>query len=271
MPEKSAEPIETARQKDPAEEGDELTAPNRDAPADEFGDEGFFPNIDFNVDTSDIDSNLESTSASAPTAPTATTPTATPTAIPTPVITGEVRLTPSSEPTTQQQQARPPPGQQSPKQQQPPQTEATPRAPAAAKATIPKKPTAPPLRGQTQKASPRKKDAPAPGGPSASASSQRQLVLHSGPAADVSAMKLLVSKVQSGFISDKTLDGVKLNELQCWADAWNRADALPAELQNPAASHTHPASPSVLADKMYKVRMALRDAEETAKVNFLQV
>ena len=84
-------------------------------------------------------------------------------------------------------------------------------------------------------------------------------------------MKLLVSTVQSGFISDKTLDGVKLGELQHWADVWNRADALPTELQNPAVGSTHPASPSVLADKMYKVRMALRDAEETAKVNFLQV
>ena len=84
-------------------------------------------------------------------------------------------------------------------------------------------------------------------------------------------MKLLASTVHSGFISDKTLDGVKLGELQHWADVWNRADALPTELQNPAVGSTHPASPSVLADQMFKVRMALQDVEETTKVNFLQV
>ena len=118
------------------------------------------------------------------------------------------------------------------------------------------------------------RSSPRPGTTSAMTSSvpttDGTIVLHGGAA--TRSIDLQTTLVEDGFVAKRTESGRSLNSLEFYAHDWNAAD-VEEVTSNPHSAVPHPASLSVLSQRVHEaevaadvMKLALKAVEKTAKV-----
>ena len=83
--------------------------------------------------------------------------------------------------------------------------------------------------------------------------------MHVAPAAGA------IVSAGEGFVPNRTLSGKSLGSLEHYSMDWNGADMSEVSTMN-APPKQHPAGPSVLAQRLYAVKLAVNEADKTAAV-----
>ena len=95
--------------------------------------------------------------------------------------------------------------------------------------------------------------------PASESTPERQVSLHVGHAATA------IVSAGEGFVPSRTQSGKSLGSLGHYSMDWNSADMSEVSSANPH-SRPHPAGPSMLAQKIHAVKVAVIEADKTASV-----